>query len=112
MNQVAVIHSAFEDSPRTVALVDVEDRTDFMALEYAFRVTQNIQGSWSRGPSLVFEGKEMPNEDYNENITVMAELPVGSNGKVMGLRSTSVNDQMLLGNKKFRVGYAGFEELV
>lgn len=111
MNSVAVIHSAFEETPRTVAFVNVGDRDGIMALEYAFRVTQNIQGSWSRGSSLVYEGKEITNGDYNEDITVMAELPVGSNGEVMGLRSTSVNDQILLGNKKYRVAYAGFEEI-
>ena len=33
--QVAVIHSAFEDTPRTVAFVEVGERTGNEALEYA-----------------------------------------------------------------------------
>ena len=111
MNQVAVIHSAFEDTPNTVAFVNVGEREGTDALEYAFRVTNNIQGSWSKGPTIKWEGKEMPNEDYNEDVTVMAPLPV-MDGVEYGLRSTSMGDQMLLGNKKYRVAFAGFEEIV
>jgi len=108
---VAVIHSAFEDTPRTVAFVDVGDREGTDALEYAYMRTNNIQGSWSKGPTIKWEGKEMPNEDYSEDVTVMAALPV-SDGVEYGLRSTSMGDQMLLGNKKYRVAAFGFKEIV
>ena len=37
--QVAVIHTAFEDTPRTVALVEVGDRKGNEALEYAYRLS-------------------------------------------------------------------------
>jgi len=111
MNQVAVIHTAFEEVPNTVAFVDVGDREGTDALEYAYRVTQNIEGSWSKGNTIKIEGKSMPNEDYNPDITVMAELPV-VDGVEYGLRSTSMNDQMLLGNKKYRVAAFGFKEVV
>lgn len=112
-NLVAVIHTAFEETPRTVAFVDVGDREGTDALEYAYRRTNNIQGSWSRGPTVKWEGKEMPNEDYSEDVTVMAPLPVSQRtGEVMGLRSTSMNDQMLFGNKKYRVASFGFKEIV
>ena len=37
MAQAAVIHTAFEDTPRTVAFVEVGDRTGTDALEYAYR---------------------------------------------------------------------------
>ena len=48
MTQVAVIHTAFEDSPRTVALVDVnDDMSTEQKLEYAYRWTNNVMGSWS-----------------------------------------------------------------
>ena len=47
--QVAVIHSAFEDTPRTVAFVEVGERTGNEALEYAYRWTNNVEGSWSLG---------------------------------------------------------------
>lgn len=95
--QVAVIHTAFEDSPRTVAFVEVGDRIGDEALEYAYRWTQNIFDSWSL---------KMP-EDGNDDVTVMGEIVDG-----MGIRSTSVNDQILMGTKKYRVAFAGFEEIV
>lgn len=95
--QVAVIHTAFEDSPRTVAFVEVGDRIGDQALEYAYRWTQNIFDSWSL---------KMP-EDGNDDVTVMGEIVDG-----MGIRSTSVNDQILMGTKKYRVAFAGFEEIV
>ena len=97
MNQVAVIHTAFEETPRTVAFVDVGDRTGNDALEYAYRWTQNIFDSWSL---------KMP-EDGNDDVTVMGEIVDG-----MGIRSTSVGDQILMGTKKYRVAFAGFEEIV
>ena len=97
MTQVAVIHTAFEDSPRTVAFVEVGERIGTEALEYAYRWTQNIFDSWSL---------KMP-EDGNDDVTVMGELVDG-----MGLRSTSVGDQILMGTKKYKVAFAGFEEIV
>jgi len=97
MNQVAVIHTAFEETPRTVAFVDVGERVGNDALEYAYRWTQNIMDSWSL---------KMP-EDGNDDVTVMGEIVNG-----MGIRSTSVGDQILMGTKKYRVAFAGFEEIV
>ena len=103
MKQVAVIHTAFEETPRTVAFVDVGERTGNDALEYAYRWTQNIMDSWSL---------KMP-EDGNDDVTVMGELPVSERtGQTMGLRSTSVGDQILMGTKKYKVAFAGFEEIV
>lgn len=108
----AVIHTAFEKSPRMVAFVDVTDMGVGEALDYCYRVTQNINGSWSKGPTIKWEGKEMPNEDYNEDILVMAELPVSERtGEKMGLRSTSVGDHILVGNKKYCVEYSGFSSV-
>lgn len=103
MKQVAVIHTAFEETPRTVAFVEVGERTGNDALEYAYRWTQNIMDSWSL---------KMP-EDGNDDVTVMGELPVSERtGQTMGLRSTSVGDQILMGTKKYKVAFAGFEEIV
>lgn len=100
--QVAVIHTAFEESPRTVAFVnipeDVQSTDD--ALEYAYRWTNNVMGSWSRTDI-------EDNGDYNPNVTLMASLGKGG----MGLRSTSMGDQMLIGNKKYTVAAFGFEEI-
>ena len=97
MEQVAVIHTAFEDSPSTVAFVNVkEDMTLSEKLEYAYRWTQNIVGSWSLKIG----------DDANNNVTVMGDVSSG-----MGLRSTSMGDQILVGNKKYVVAMMGFETL-
>lgn len=97
MEQVAVIHTAFEDSPSTVAFVNVkEDMTLSEKLEYAYRWTQNIFDSWSL---------KMP-EDGNDDVTVMGEIVNG-----MGIRSTSMGDHMLIGTTKYKVAPVGFEEI-
>lgn len=105
--KVAVIHTAFEDTPNTVAFVEVPDGTDHEdAMSYAYRWTNNVMGSWSIKEE-VFDNGE-PNGDYNPNVTVMAPLHEGG----MGLRSTSMGDHMLVGNKKYKVAMVGFEEIV
>ena len=97
MEQVAVIHTAFEDTPSTVAFVNVpKDMTLSQKLEYAYRWTQNIFDSWSL---------KMP-EDGNDDVTVMGDISSG-----MGLRSTSVGDQVLVGTEKYIVAGFGFETL-
>ena len=97
MTQVAVIHTAFEDTPSTVAFVDVpEFPTLIETLEYAYRWTQNIMDSWSL---------KMP-MDGNDDVTVMGEIVDG-----MGLRSTSVGDQILVGTEKYVVAPMGFTTL-
>lgn len=97
MTQVAVIHTAFETTPSTVAFVNVkEDMTLIEQLEYAYRWTQNIFDSWSL---------KMP-EDGNDDVTVMGDISGG-----FGLRSTSVGDQILVGTEKYVVASMGFTTL-
>ena len=98
MEQVAVIHTAFEDKPSTVAFVEVPDdaKLTIDKLEFAYRWTQNIMDSWSL---------KMPG-DSNDKVTVVGDI---SDGR--GLRSTSVGDQILVGNKKYVVAMMGFETL-
>ena len=97
MTQVAVIHAAFGDTPHTVAFVDADPSMSLSEkLEYAYRWTQNIVGSWSLKIG----------DDANSNVTVMGDISDG-----MGLRSTSMGDQMLVGNKKYVVAMMGFETL-
>ena len=110
MAQAVVIHGAFEDTPRTVAFVEVGERTGTDALEYAYRRTQNIEGSWSKGPVIEWEGETHDNGDYSADITVMQPLHV-SEGKTYGLRSTSVGDHILFGTVKYKVDSFGFSEL-
>ena len=94
---VAVIHTAFEDKPSTVALVHTkEGMTLSQKLEYAYRWTQNIMDSWSL---------KLP-MDANDDVTVMGEIVNG-----MGLRSTSVGDQILVGTEKYVVAPMGFTTL-
>jgi len=101
MTQVAVIHTAFEDTPRTVALVDAPEGTVEQQLEYAYRWTQNIMDSWS------MKGEA----DGNDRVTLMAPLYEDENGKQWGHRSTSMGDHMLLGTTKYVVSAVGFEQL-
>ena len=97
MEQVAVIHTAFEDKPSTVAFINVpEFPTVIEKLEYAYRWTQNIFDSWSL---------KMP-EDGNDAVTVMGDVSDG-----YGLRSTSVGDQILIGTEKYVVAPMGFTTL-
>jgi hypothetical protein len=112
MKQVAVIHTAFEETPRTVAFVNVpETFTTEDALEYAFKRTNNIMGSWSKPQVFEWNGEVIQNEDFSEDVTVVAELPRNDAGVEMGLRSTSMGDQMLFGTTKYKVAWAGFEEI-
>ena len=107
--QVAVIHTAFEDTPRTVAMVEVGERTGTEALEYAYRWTNNVEGSWSLGVREFEDGES--NGDYNPAVTVVGPMHVDENGKTWGLRSTSVGDHMLMGTEKYVVASVGFDKL-
>jgi len=112
MTQVSVIHTAFEDAPQTVAFVDVPEFPSVIeTLEYCYRWTNNIAGSWSKGEILTGDnGETVNNGDYNKNVTVMADLPV-YDGKTYGMRSTSVDDQMVIGNQKYVVAGCGFKTI-
>ena len=110
MAQAIVIHGAFEDTPRTVAMVEVGERTGSDALEYAYFRTQNLNGSWSKGPTIEWDGETHDNGDYSEDITLMQPLHV-KDGVEYGHRSTSVGDHILFGTVKYKVDSFGFSEL-
>ena len=101
-----LIHSAFNDEPETVAKIDVGNRTGMSALEYVYRVTQNIEGSWSKGE--YFDGGE-PNPDYNEDIQLTTMLERDLDGVTWGLRSTSMGDVVELQGKRYVVAAMGFK---
>ena len=107
--KVTVIHKAFEDVAYTAAEVDVADMKGTQALKYAYRATQNIEGSWSKGPAIEWEGEIHNNPDYNPNIRVIQPLHE-KNGKTYGLRSTSVGDEMIMDGQVFRVASFGFKQ--
>ena len=74
---IAVIHAAYEDIPRTVAMVEVsKSATVNEKLELAFRLTNSIEYAWWE----------------NEEVTPM--FPE------QGCRSTSVGDMVLIGTEK------------
>ena len=110
--QVEIYHTAtFGDDSRGfvhVASFAAPANTDEPhALEMAYERTQNVHGSWSRGP--VFDDGEQ-NNDHSSLITVRAPLPV-HDGVTYGLRSSSVNDVFLINGAPWRVASMGFEAL-
>ena len=86
---VAVIHSAFEDAPTTVAFVEVDPAlSDMEKCEKAFMLTNSINDAWWN----------------NEGVT-----------KLFGggaCRSTSTGDMVLVGTKKYKCEVVGWKEVV
>ena len=94
---------------RDVALVDAWQFEDVNeALEYAWRYTNNVMGSWSiKERSLpTRDGGSIENGDYNDDVTVLYNRPDG-----MGQRSTMMGDRMTVNGKTYRVAIAGFKEV-
>ena len=116
MNEVKVYHSAMFGRPDSgfslVAKVAVpEDKDPMDCLEYAFRWTNNVNGSWSKEEVVSYMneyGDEVTeaNGDYNKDVTSLAILEDG-----LGTRSTSVEDRMILNGVVYKVAGCGFEEL-
>jgi len=85
---VAVIHSAFEDSPRTVALVAVDKSLSVTEkLEIAFKKTNSINEAWWS----------------NEGVTAM--FPDKA------CRSTSMGDMVLIGTEKYKCEMSGWSKI-
>ena len=98
--KVIVKHKNFETNQfDCVAEVDVTELYSLSRmdqLEYAFRWTNNIEGSWS----LKIGG------DSNDAVTVMMTR---SDGR--GLRSTSMFDRMEIDGVEYEVSMMGFERI-
>lgn len=110
-----IVKVFFGEDTGWVHVADITAPADFedyvnRALEYAYTSTQNISGSWSRGPMVQFDGEFVVNADYNENVKVVAPLPV-INGKTYGHRSSMVGDIFSVNDEMYRVDYAGFQNL-
>ena len=86
--KVAVMHSAFEDAPTTVAFVEVDPAlSDIGKCEKAFMLTNSINDAWWN----------------NEGVT-----------KLFGgdaCRSTSTGDMVLVGTKKYMCDHVGWKEV-
>ena len=88
-----------------VAIVDAShaDTTE-QALEYAYRWTNNVMGSWSiKEEYLVGIGQ---NGDYNDAVTVLRQREDG-----MGQRSTMMFDRMEVNGIVYEVRGIGFKEV-
>ena len=103
--KITVVHTAFEDTPQVVAEVEYDGDSVESGLEYAYRWTNNVMGSWSRKEEVFEDGSA--NGDLNDNVVVKAPLHEGG----MGLRSTSVGDMMHVDGRSFEVAGFGFTEL-
>ena len=84
--KVAVIHSAFDEKPTTVAFVEVaKELSDEEKCEIAFKKTNTIEEVWWK----------------NEGVTYM--------GPEKTYRSTSTGDFVLVGNRKYKCAFVGWE---
>ena len=80
---------------KEVAIVDAPDELDVIeSLSYAFRWTNNVDGSWSKPRTFQLSSGEIihDNGDYNERCNFIAE----AHPKGYGERSTSVGDLMTI----------------
>ena len=94
----------------SVAEVNITEMSDFAneneCLEYAYRWTNNVMGSWSIKEQYLPTRKGEPalNGDYNDDVTVLASRPDG-----MGQRSTMVGDCMIVIGESDEIGMQGSE---
>jgi hypothetical protein len=91
--------------PKLVARIDCSgwefDNLSFLdVLEYSYRWTQNIEGSWSL--------KDWDNEDLNDLVEVIDADSLGG----VGYRSTMVGDRIATGGRVWEVSSIGFREIV
>ena len=70
------------------------------ALEYAYRYTNNIDGSWSKKIG----------SDSNDNVVVLSRLPI-INGEQYGLRSSSIGDIFVVNGEEHKISMLGFQKL-
>ena len=71
--KVTVVHTAFEDAPQIVAEVNSPHAKVEEALEYAYRWTNNVMGSWSRKEEVFDNGHangDLNRETEHENHAV------------------------------------------
>ena len=88
MDTVTVIHSAFEDNPRTVAFVEVDKSASVeKKCEIAFLKTNSINDAWWK----------------NEGVTPM--FPDKA------CRSTSMGDMVLIGTEKYKCEMSGWSKI-
>jgi hypothetical protein len=83
------------------------DLDPYTALDYAFRWTNNVGGSWSiKDPDL-----RSQNPDFNENVEILMPLQRDASGRAWGHRSTSVGDILVTDRERYVVTSVGFQRL-
>lgn len=103
-----------DNAPFThVANVDVPDelatkQTYMAACEIAYTRTQNISGSWSRGPKIEYGGNLVYNDDYDPSVTVLVPLHK-VHGVDYGLRSSMIGDRFVIDGDTYVCATFGFE---
>ena len=92
---------------RDVAIVSVPEEisafgTTTDCLEYAYRWTNNVLGSWSIKQKTFEDGLE--NGDYNEDVTVLYTRP-----DRMGQRSSMMGDRFVVDGVVYKCAVFGFK---
>lgn len=109
--QYQVFHKAFEQEAMHVANVELNDNIPVEeGLEKVFRMTNNVDGSWSKGPTYTFAGETYDNPDYFKNVEVVKPLEVKDN-KEWGHRSTSCGDYVVVNGEKWLCAMVGWEKI-
>lgn len=99
--QITVYHRTAENTYDRVAVVEAPMNDEMAALEYAYRYTNNVDGSWSKKIGA----------DANDNVTVVAPLHVHE-GRTYGLRSSMIGDHFYVkGGEAYSVAMMGFKVL-
>lgn len=111
-----LVHSAFLSNgefPTKVANFFYEDDQDIdSCLEDIFRRSQNIEGSWSKGRYITWKGDTLKNSDYNENMEMLVTLKEHKEtGYLMGLRSTSVGDHVVVDGNIYKCDNFGWKKV-
>lgn len=105
-----VYHKAFEENGTHVANVTLPDEMPVKeALEVVFRKTNNVDGSWSKGPHYEYDGVKYDNQDYSKEVEVVKPLVIDDHGKEWGHRSTSCGDYVMVNGKKYLCAMVGWE---
>ena len=102
--KITVFHNDFEGSFTRVAVVNAPMTDVNSALEYAYRYTNNVMGSWSKKIG----------GDANDDVEVTAPLHwVDKTGETMGLRSSMMGDRFYVEGyvNCFEVAMCGFDIL-
>lgn len=92
--------------PTAIITLENNDDVEFLC-EEAYRLTQNIFGSWSRGP--MFEDGTV-NEDYDSRVDRIAPLHE-ENGQLYGLRSSMMGDHFITPFGIYECKMIGFEAI-